>query len=161
MGYNNSVRLVTFFSDKRREAVEIIAQRVFNPLYIYLDICFLVFFCCPADRQEKISRAVFCVGGRSFIYARRLRNFPSVASYAQHRGRKPVLGAPLDVHELRNNKFRLDLAVDVEGQAPFRVVAPHLALVDRRAHARLPLSARGLRPSKYNVRRALTTAIWR
>ena len=31
--------------DKGREKVEIIAQRVFNTLYIYLDTGFLILFC--------------------------------------------------------------------------------------------------------------------
>lgn len=63
MGYNNSVRLVTFFSDKRREAVEIIAQRVFNPLYIYLDICFLVFFCALLIVRKKYLALFFALAG--------------------------------------------------------------------------------------------------
>ena len=61
MGYNNSVRLVTFFSDKRREAVEIIAQRVFNPLYIHLDICFLVFFCALLIVRKKYLALFFAL----------------------------------------------------------------------------------------------------
>lgn len=43
--------------------MEIIAQRVFNPLYIYLDICFLVFFCALLIVRKKYLALFFALAG--------------------------------------------------------------------------------------------------
>ncbi len=43
--------------------VEIVAQRVFNPLYIYLDIVFLVFFCGMLVFKKKYMTVIFALCG--------------------------------------------------------------------------------------------------
>ncbi len=42
---------------------EIVAQRVFNPLYIYLDICFLVFLCAMLVVKKKYLTLLFGLAG--------------------------------------------------------------------------------------------------
>lgn len=44
-------------------ATEIVAQRVFNPLYIYLDIAFLVFFCGMLVYRKKYLTLLFALAG--------------------------------------------------------------------------------------------------
>lgn len=43
--------------------MEVIAQRVFNPLYIYLDIAFLVFFCALLIVRKKYLTLLFALAG--------------------------------------------------------------------------------------------------
>lgn len=45
------------------QTAEIIAQRVFNPLYIYLDIVFLVFFMGMLIYRKKYLTAAFALAG--------------------------------------------------------------------------------------------------
>ena len=47
--------------------MEIIAQRVLNPLYIWLDIAFLIFFCALLVRQKKYLTLLFALAG-SVLY---------------------------------------------------------------------------------------------
>ena len=46
---------------------EIVAQRVFNPLYIYLDIVFLVFFCGLLIFNKKYLTLLFAQIGRAHV----------------------------------------------------------------------------------------------
>lgn len=43
--------------------MEVIAQRVFNPLYIYLDIAFLVFFCGMLAYKKRFCTLIFALFG--------------------------------------------------------------------------------------------------
>ena len=97
---------------------EIIARREFSPLYIAFDIAFLVLYGCLLLRKKKYM--TFLVGFLgNIIYGGGLRYFPPCMPFQKHFGQvQLVLGSSLDVDELRFYEFHVDMALDIEGQAP-------------------------------------------
>ena len=97
---------------------EIIARREFSPLYIAFDIAFLVLYGCLLLRK-KIHDVSRRISRGNIIYGGGLRYFPSCVPFQKHFGRvQLVLGSSLDVDELRFYEFHVDMALDIEGQAP-------------------------------------------
>lgn len=108
---------------------EIVAQRMFQPIYILLDSVFLSRAVRDALFQTQIPDAAVRTFRRYFVLRRRLRNFSSVARDAFNRGRQSFLGAAVDVFKLRSNKFRAYMDMDFQGRKRPRVDAVHFAVV--------------------------------
>ena len=97
---------------------EIIARREFSPLY-----CFRYRVSralrLSSFAKEKIHDVSRRISRGNIIYGGGLRYFPPCVPFQKHFGRvQLVLGSSLDVDELRFYEFHVDMALDIEGQAP-------------------------------------------
>lgn len=88
-----------------------------------------------ARRQAEVADAAVRIGWRSAVYDSRLRHISSRAAYAQHRGRKSVLGAVVDEYELRHNQLCVDMAVVLPRQTGVYLDVGYTRVVDMRADA--------------------------
>lgn len=99
---------------------EVIAKRQFDPLYIWLDVLFLCVFALLLLWRKKYTTVLVGLFARSFIYGCRLRHFsPTLRRKGNIRRLQSVLGAFMDVDELRLYKFHVDLALDLKGSSSF------------------------------------------
>lgn len=86
---------------------ELIARRMFTPLYIWLDIAFLIIFAGLLLYKKKYMTVLLrCLSSR----LRLAHNLRRAQSFSR---------AFMDVYELRFYEFHLDMALDFKGQAPF------------------------------------------
>ena len=96
--------------------LEIIARREFSPFYIGLDIIFLIVLATLLLWKKKYMTVVVGLLAGLLYMAVDYGIFHLVCGDAPNLGgTQPVLGAAVDVHELRLHEFCLDLAVDSQG----------------------------------------------
>lgn len=111
---------------------EIIARREFSPLYIWLDIAFLLLFAALLIWKKKyMTILVGALAGILYMIVD-FGIFHLVCQLAQHIGRsQSFLGAAVDVGELRIHQFCVDMALVIKRRTSFRVVVSDTPLVVR------------------------------
>ena len=94
--------------------MEIIARRQFDPLYIWLDIAFLVLFAALLIWKKKYMTVLVGIAFGFIYFAVDYGLFHLVSRKIDHR-RQSVLGVAMDVNELWLHEFCLDMALDLQG----------------------------------------------
>ncbi len=114
--FKNNFRRLRAVRKGEKFMPEIVAQRMFQPIYILLDSVFLVALCAMLFFQTQIPDAAVRTFRRYFVLRRRLRNFFICGSGRVQSRAAVFLGAAVDVFKLRSNKFRAYMDMDFKDE---------------------------------------------